>query len=295
MSVQGFSKGPDGGRDAKFVGTAELIPSKQKPWVGKTIIQAKHTNGINRYFNENDFYNPDGKSSTITDEIPRIQKLKSANDLDNYILFSNRRLSGNAESEIRSYISNQCSISEESILLCGVEQLELWLYQFPQVSELADLDPIDSPLQINSEELAEIIENLANQIENLSITDDDPPTPRISYDEKNKANNMTELYAKRFRRNYLKDTIQVKEFLSAPSNIELLRLYESIADEFQFKIISKRKDYQTFDEVIEYLFEYLFQRDPILRKTRNKRLTRVMLFYMYWNCDIGETNGIEAN
>ena len=31
ISVQGFAKGPDGGRDAKFVGTAELHPSKSGP------------------------------------------------------------------------------------------------------------------------------------------------------------------------------------------------------------------------------------------------------------------------
>ena len=48
ISVQGFAKGPDGGRDAKFVGTAELHPSKVDPWSGTTIIQAKHTNGHNR-------------------------------------------------------------------------------------------------------------------------------------------------------------------------------------------------------------------------------------------------------
>ena len=29
--VQGFAKGPDGGRDAKFVGTAELHPSRAAP------------------------------------------------------------------------------------------------------------------------------------------------------------------------------------------------------------------------------------------------------------------------
>lgn len=44
ISAQGFAKGPDGGRDAKFVGTAELHPSKAAPWVGTTIIQGKHTN-----------------------------------------------------------------------------------------------------------------------------------------------------------------------------------------------------------------------------------------------------------
>ena len=39
-SVKGFAKGPDGGRDAKFVGTAELHPSKAAPWFGTVIIQA---------------------------------------------------------------------------------------------------------------------------------------------------------------------------------------------------------------------------------------------------------------
>ena len=49
IAVQGFAKGPDGGRDAKFVGTAELHPSKAAPWVGTTIVLAKHTNGYNRH------------------------------------------------------------------------------------------------------------------------------------------------------------------------------------------------------------------------------------------------------
>lgn len=56
ISVQGFAKGPDGGRHAKFVGTAELHPSKAAPWAGTTIIQAKHTNGYNRNFSESDFF-----------------------------------------------------------------------------------------------------------------------------------------------------------------------------------------------------------------------------------------------
>ena len=38
ISVQGFSKGRDGGRDAKFVGTAQLYPSKAAPWDGTVIM-----------------------------------------------------------------------------------------------------------------------------------------------------------------------------------------------------------------------------------------------------------------
>ena len=68
LSVQGFSKGPDGGRDAKFVGTAELHPSKSAPWIGTTIVQAKHTNGYNRLFSESDFYSETAENSV--DRIP---------------------------------------------------------------------------------------------------------------------------------------------------------------------------------------------------------------------------------
>ena len=76
-------------------------------------------------------------------------------------------------------------------------------------------------------------------------------------------------------------------------NAFMLRMYESVVDEFQLKVISKRKDYQSFDEVMEYLLDLLFKRDPLL--SANKRLTRVMLFYMYWNCDIGEGDDAAAN
>ena len=100
-------------------------------------------------------------------------------------------------------------------------------------------------------------------------------------------------YAKALRKRYLKETAQVKAFLAAPENEDLLRMYESVADEFHLKIISKRKYYQSFDEVMEYLLDLLFKRDPLL--SANKRLTRVMLFYMYWNCDIGEGENAAAN
>ena len=123
---------------------------------------------------------------------------------------------------------------------------------------------------------------------------DDPPTTRVSYEQKNAINNMSAEYANEQRKKYLKETAQIYKFLSAPENIELQRLYESVVDEFQFKIIAKRKNYQKFDEVMEYLVDLLFNRDVLLRQKKHKRLTRAMLFYMYWNCDIGENSDVEA-
>lgn len=295
ISVQGFAKGPDGGRDAKFVGTAELHPSKAAPWIGTTIIQAKHTNGYNRSFSESDFFSTTTTNTVLSKEIPRIKKLREAKQLDYYMLFANRRLAGNAETEIREYIASQCGVPASSIYLCGLEQLETWLKRFPEVAQDADLNPVDSPLIVSPDDLAEVVQALARQKDDVSALLDDPPTMRVTYEQKNVLNNMSAEYAKAQRRKYLKETSQIRTFLAAPENIELLRMYESVVDEFQLKIIAKRKDYQAFDEVMEYLVDLLFNRDPVLRQHAHKRLTRAMLFYMYWNCDIGEVSDAAAD
>ena len=295
IAVQGFAKGPDGGRDAKFVGTAELHPSKAAPWVGTVIVQAKHTNGYNRSFSELDFYSTSSSNTVVGKETPRIKKLREAKQLDHYMLFANRRLTGNSETEIRNHIAAECDIPAASIYLCGLEQLQLLLKRFSEVAQEAKLDAVDSPLIVSPDDLAEVVQALARQKDGLSALLDDPPTVRVTYEHKNAINNMTAEYAKAQRRKYLKETSQIRTFLAAPENIELLHMYESVVDEFQLKIIAKRKDYQTFDEVMEYLVDLLFSRDPVLRQHAHKRLTRAVLFYMYWNCDIGEVGDAETD
>jgi hypothetical protein len=164
ISVQSFAEGPDGGRDAKFVGTAELHPSKAAPWTGTIIIQAKHTNGYNRSFSESDFFSTTAINTVLGKEIPRIKKLREAKQLDHYMLFANRRLAGNAESEIREYLASQCGIPSPSIYLCGLEQLEIWLKRFPEAAKEADLDPVDSPLIVSPDDLAEVVQALGRVV-----------------------------------------------------------------------------------------------------------------------------------
>lgn len=292
IAVQGFSEGADGGRDAKFVGTAELHPSKASPWHGTTIIQAKHTNGLNRSFSESDFFSITSVNTVIGEEIQRINNLRANNQLDNYMLFANRRMSGIQESKIRACISQECKLPEESIYLCGIEQLEIWLKGFPEVPRVADLDPIDSPLIVSPDDLAVVIEALDHQKENIIAVAEQSPVPRVHYEEKNRINYMSKEYAKELRRNYLKETSTIDAFLSAPENNELKASYESVIEEFQLKIIAKRKEYQSFDDMMNYLVDLLFSRDAVLRQ--HKRLTRAMIFYMYWNCDIGKAEDAET-
>ena len=140
-----------------------------------------------------------------------------------------------------------------------------------------------------------MVQAFARQREAIKAVLDDPPTQRVSYEVKNVLNNMTREYAAAQRKRYLKETAQIHAFLAAPGNLDLLRMYESVVDEFQLKIIANRKDYQTFDDVMEYLVDLLFNRDPVLRQHTHKRLTRAVLFYMYWNCDIGDAGDAQAN
>lgn len=283
-STQGFSPGPDGGRDARFVGTAQIYPSSASRWEGTVIVQAKHASGYNRSCSEPDFYSEDGDSSIIAGELPRITRLRQSGELDHYLLFTNRRLSAGADMKIRTRICRDANLPTTSVRLCGSEGLARYLKRFPNVVVLADIDPVDSPLKVSPEDLAIVVEALADNSELVTGTLS-APVPRTPYELKNELNNMSAEYAKAQRRRYLADTKEIDNFLQAPASSEYLVLYQSVVDEFQLKITARRRAFQSFDNVMEYLADLLFSRDPVLRS--NKRLTRAVLFYMYWCCDIG--------
>lgn len=283
MGVQGFSTGPDGGRDAKFTGTAAELPSRAAPWVGTCIVQAKHTSGYNKCFSDYDFFSLDSKNCIMSQELPRIKNLRQTGEMDHYLLFANRRLAGNTQKAIEDYIAQNTGIPKSSIRLCGREDLDLWLKIYPDVSQLANIDPVDGPLIITPDELAELISVFSEKKSEMNAAIDD--IVRVTYDQKNAANNMDAVYAEKLLKKYLKDSYEIQDFLSRAENAESLRQYLDATEEIDLKIASKRKDFQGFESIMEYLATLLFDRDVILK--RNKRLTRALLFYMYWNCDIG--------
>jgi hypothetical protein len=285
IGVQPFAPGPDGGRDAKFVGRANEFPSSASPWDGTTIIQAKHTNGQNQRFSDSDFFSVTSDSCVVVKEIPRIKTLFESGELHYYALFSNRKLTGNAQQEIVKYIADNTGVTEESIHLVGIEYLEQVLRLRPNIATTLNIDPVDSPLNVSPDELAEVVEAFSKEAIQTMQLGDSIPVTRISYEDKNLINGMDPTYAKEQRRRYLPYTTVFKEFLAKPENQHLQQLYDTAVEEFQLRILSKRQDYQLFDQVLEYLVDLLFKRDSLLRT--NKRLTRALLFYMYWNCDIG--------
>jgi hypothetical protein len=288
--VQAFSTGPDGGRDALFNGTAEKFPSEASPWTGITVIQAKHTLGTNKHFSDKDF-GGDANSSVISKEIPRIKKLVQDGELTNYFLASNRRLGGVVGPELTARIAEECEIPDYQVHLVGTERLSDLIDEYPEVLALAKIDPVDGPLLVSSQDLAELILAISKELgppETLA-----EPVDRISYEEKNEINSMSPEFAKELERRYLGRTQQIETFLADPANSEHVERYEAAVEDFQLKIIAKRKDHQTFDEVFNHLVETLVKRDGVL--AREPSLVRAVLFFMYWHCDIGAGTDAAAN
>lgn len=284
IGVQGFSKGPDGGRDAIFKGTATCFPSENSPISGKIIIQAKHTDDVSGKFSDSHF-SGETKSSTISKEILKIKRLRQKGELEHYILFSNRRLGSEADSNIKQRISDSTGI--ESVYLIGIECLDCYIKSYPEVIRIADINnPFETPLRINPDDIAEIIIAISKYSDIFKQAfERDDPIMRVRFESKNIINHLSEDYANVIKRDYMMYFESVKRFLEQFENSGYLDMYRNSSEEFNLKIIEHKRDYQTFDQILNHLYDLLINRDSDLRK--NKKLTRLILYYMYWNCDIG--------
>jgi hypothetical protein len=285
-AVQGFSKGPDGGKDARFHGRADRFPSASGPWDGRIVIQAKHTDLINRKFSEPDFAS-EADSSILSQEVPRIRRLRETGELDHYMLFSNRRLAGVAEERLRNRIAAAAGIDVSAVYLAGEEEIDKYLTWEPDIPRRAGINLFDINPFIDPADLARVIQGLAETRGCLAAipgSDTPPPEQRVRFASKNLINGLSAEYAQLIQR-YLKDFSPIQAFLAAPENAEHLGWYTETVSDLNGLILAERRPDQPFDQVLERIMRLLIDRDYDLRAY--KRLTRTVLYYMYWNCDLG--------
>lgn len=269
-----FSDGQDGGRDAEFNGMANNFPSKSKPWSGKIIIQAKHTQRNNASCSESDF-----QSILKTSVIPSIQKLKERNKIDFYLLFTNRKLSGVQHPKIEDIFDWKTEIENRVI---GLETIELWLKQYPAIAKTLNLNKLLLPLSFDENDLKEIINSFSKIDKKKGNL---PEIPERDIEKKNQLNNLSKEY---FNNSIKKNLIyldQIREFLMDPINTEYLNKYENTIDDINEEIIVHRDDFDKFDMIFSYLYKFIIENNPELNNNRN--LVRLFLHYMYYNCDIG--------
>jgi len=274
-----FSDGKDGGRDAKFTGTANRFPSEADPWNGKFIIQAKHTTKPEASCSDSSF------NIILKDEIPRLKKLKKDEKVDYYLLFTNRKLSGVQDPKIEDFFDKEVGVTN-SVL--GEERIQLWLREYSEIAKTLGLNKLLMPLQFYEKDLQEIIvafsETKISKNELRAIQSD---LTRIPIEEKNRLNNLGKVYFDNALRNSFSDFEEIKCFLEDPINDEYKTKYDNTVSDLQAEIIVHREEYNAFEEILNHLYKLILDNTNQSLMT-NRKLIRVFLHYMYFNCDIGK-------
>lgn len=282
-----FADGKDSGRDGVFTGTANKFPSENDPWTGRFIIQSKHTNNPSASCSDSEF------KKVIKDELVNILALRESNEVDCYLLFTNRKLTGGAYSQLTNYI-NRSQINEEQLKklnfkheIIAKEKIDKFINDFPNIRKKNNLSKLLIPFEFYEEDLKDLILTFSNTSFNPNTFIELQSTfTKIPLHKKNILNKMGEAYFNNSFKKSIDNFAKIKNFLENPENTLLLKKYENTISDINDKIILRRDEYGAFEEIITYIYDYILNSNIELLKD-NRKLIRIFLHYMYFNCDIG--------
>ncbi|MFI3261931.1 MAG: ABC-three component system protein [Rikenellaceae bacterium] len=273
-----FAKGKDKGKDARFTGMANCFPSESKPWNGKIIIQAKHTSKENASCSDSDF-----QSTLKNTEIVKVKTLKKGGELDYYMLFTNRKLTGIKDSCLKELFDKD----EIEYEIIADEKIQQLLQSYPDIIKAAKLNDLLRPLEFDESDLKEIIIAIHEAIHNKKIVNVITDFSKIDIEKKNKLNNLSKTYFEDSVKKNFENFGRIETFLSSPINVELREQYDDSTNELNAKIALIRGEYAEFGHLLEDLYDYIINNNSNDLKGK-KRLVRTLLHYMYWRCDIGK-------
>jgi len=281
-----FSPGKDGGRDGKFTGTAQNYPSTKESWTGKFIIQAKHTENYLASCSDYEFEN------IINDEIVKIKKLKENGEIDNYLLFTNRKYSGVKGERLLNKIIKETGI--ENCAIIGKETINnQYLNSNKSIVKQFKLDINHIQFDFSDEEIKDIILAFKSQLPEIKeeIKEEVDKLKQdftlIDKKEKNKKNRLSEEYFNEFIvGESLMDFDKIEKFLYNPLNEALKDYYFDTAYELNQLVSLKRDDFDLFEEIFLFIYKLICDGSTPLKGS--KRHVMVFLHYMYYECLIGK-------
>ena len=97
---------------------------------------------------------------------------------------------------------------------------------------------------------------------------------------------MSEAYFSEIKHNSLAYFQKIEDFLKNPINEDFLEAYENTVSDLQGVILTKRSEFSSFELLLEKLYDYVLEHSDETVKN-HRRLIRVFLHFMYFNCDIG--------
>lgn len=286
IGVISFAPGKDGGRDGKFTGTAISFPSTSEPWKGKFIIQSKHTSNGIASCADNDF-----EKLILKKEIPKIKKLKEADEIDCYLIFTNRKYSGVSGEQLLKKIIELTGIGNVAII--GKEALNnTYINPHRDIIREFDLNKHHIPLDFSDEEIKDIILTFKSQLDQID-TAISQKANQVKYDfdhlekeEKNRKNKLgKEYYENVILANSLMEFDKIQHFLDAAENSELKDYYFDIAAELNQIITLQRDNFGDFEEIFVFIYQKICDGNTQLKGSKRHVIT--FLHYIYMECLIG--------
>ncbi|SDL86329.1 ABC-three component system protein [Pedobacter antarcticus] len=284
--VVSFAPGKDGGRDGKFVGTAENYPSKTNPWNGKFIIQAKHTANPIASCADSDF-----ERLILNEEVPKIKKLIATGDIDCYIIFTNRKYSGISGEKLLKKIQTATGLNNVAII--GKETLNNnYINTSKELIRQFGLSKHHIPFDFSDEEIKEIILMFKSQLFTIE-TELKVKVDNVKYDfdhlekeEKNKKNKLgKEYYENVILSSSLMDFDKIQHFLDSENNTLFKEYYFDIASELNQIITVQRDNFGSFEEIFVFIYQKVCDGSIDLKGSKRHVLT--FLHYIYMECLIG--------
>jgi len=282
VGVTGFGSGPDGGRDGFFEGTANHFPSDGAPASGKFVIQAKHAQSPVASCSESGF-----KKTLLDKEIPKVKRLFEEKKLSHYLLFTNRKKTAGADEHFKQRVRDEAGVTTAWLL--GLDFIERELRSHPHITRNAGLDRFHIPLDFSPEDYRDIIDGLYAHREAVEAGFDsahefDAP----GFHAKNTLNELSVDYSAHIREDSMPYFDDIARFLKNPRNAELTDKYHVVANELKEQLIVHASQFQSFEHALSAIPRLIQDRASELQAFAKRRLLKIMIHYMYVNCEIGK-------
>jgi hypothetical protein len=217
--------------------------------------------------------------------LPKIKNLAKAGDLELYLLFTNRDLTGGTELSMVKQLQKIRGVREAWVL--GNDAIRQRLDMHPEAWSSMGLDRYEGPFRVSPDEMVEVVTEFHKAVTDGGSSFNSALNFNfVGKNRKNKINRLSEPYYEYIQRDSLPHFRRVKSFLEDPRNVRLKALYHDTADELRQKIVTFRDKFGSFDEVLTHIRDLIATRESKL--AGKKRLVNLFLHYMYCNCDIGD-------
>ncbi len=282
VGVTSFAPGPDGGQDAYFEGTANCFPSG-KPASGKFVIQAKHAQSPVASCSDSSF-----KKTLLDKELPKVKQLHEEGKLTHYLLFTNRKKPAGADELFTNRVNAETGVA--NAWLRGLEDIERDLRAFPQIVRNAGLDQIRIPLDFSPEDYRDIIDGLYKHRDAVETGFDSEHDFKDypGFEGKNAINGLSAEYSAHIRDDSMPHFDDIERFLKNPRNESLKGKYHVVANELKGQLIIHADQFESFEYALETIPRLILERSPELQSFEKRRLLKIIIHYMYVNCEIGK-------